>query len=55
MIPTTMKAVMTRGHGGLDMLDYTDVPVPEPKAGEVLVKVTAAGLNNTDIWNTTRI
>ncbi len=51
MIPTTMKAVVTRGHGGLDMLDYTDVPVPEPKADEVLVQVTAAGLNNTDIWN----
>ncbi len=51
MIPETMKAVVTRGHGGFDMLDYTDMPVPEPKAGEVLVKVTAAGLNNTDIWN----
>ena len=51
MIPTTMKAVVTRGHGGFDMLDYTDVPVPEPKTGDVLVKVTAAGLNNTDIWN----
>jgi NADPH:quinone reductase-like Zn-dependent oxidoreductase len=46
-----MKAVVTRGHGGLDMLDYTDVPVPTPKAWEVLVKVTAAGLNNTDIWS----
>lgn len=50
MIPTTMKAVVTRGHGGLEMLDYTDVPVPEPGAGDVLVEVGACGLNNTDIW-----
>ena len=26
----TMKAVVTTGNGGLDMLEYRDVPVPEP-------------------------
>ncbi|MHB1217885.1 MAG: zinc-binding dehydrogenase [Alphaproteobacteria bacterium] len=50
-IPTAMKAVVTRGHGGFEMLDYTDVPVPAPAAGEVLLRVTACGLNNTDVWN----
>ena len=49
-VPETMKAVVTRGYGGLDMLDYTDVPVPVPGEDEVLVQVTACGMNNTDIW-----
>lgn len=50
-IPATMKAVVTRGHGGFEMLDYTDVPTPKPQAGEVLLRVSACGLNNTDVWN----
>ena len=50
-IPKTMKAVVTRGHGEMDMLDHTDVPVPAPRPGEVLVRVSACGLNNTDVWN----
>ena len=50
MIPKTMNAVVTTGHGGLDKLDYRQVDVPIPHPGEVLVKVSACGLNNTDIW-----
>lgn len=50
-IPQTMKAVLTVGHGGLDKLVYRDdVPVPRPAEGEVLIRVTACGMNNTDIW-----
>jgi NADPH:quinone reductase-like Zn-dependent oxidoreductase len=46
-----MKAVLLTGFGGPEKLDYReDVPVPEPQAGEVLVEVAAAGINNTDIW-----
>lgn len=46
----TMAAVLLTGHGGLDRLDYrTDVPVPEPAPGQVLIQVAAAGINNTDI------
>lgn len=49
-IPKTMAAVQLVGHGGLDRLHYReDVPVPAPGAGEVLIKVTAAGINNTDV------
>jgi NADPH:quinone reductase-like Zn-dependent oxidoreductase len=44
-----MKAVVTTGNGGLDVLDYRDVPVPELREGEVLVQVLAAGVNNTEI------
>jgi len=45
----TMKAVVTSGNGGLDMLAYRDVPVPRPGPGEVLLQVLAAGVNNTEI------
>ena len=50
MMPKTMNAVVTTGHGGLDKLDYREVEVPTALEGEVLVKVSACGLNNTDIW-----
>ena len=49
-IPSTMKAVVLTGHGGLDQLHYTDVPVPAPAADEVLIEVHACGMNNTDVW-----
>ena len=48
-IPAEMRAVVTRGEGGYDQLDYCTVPVPDLKSGEVLVKVGAAGVNNTEI------
>ena len=49
-IPKTMHAVMLTGHGGIDMLVYkTDVEVPLPKSDEVLIRVKASGVNNTDI------
>ena len=49
VIPATMKAVVTTGNGGYDRLVWQDVPVPQPRAGEVLLKVLAAGVNNTEI------
>lgn len=49
-LPETMAAMLLTGHGGLEKLVYkTDRPCPRPKAGEVLVKVGACGMNNTDI------
>lgn len=49
-IPETMRAVLLTGHGGYDCLDVRDdVPVPQPAAGEVLIRVSAAAVNNTDI------
>ncbi len=49
-IPNTMHAVLLTGHGGLDKLEYhTDVPTPKPMPGELLIRVVAAGVNNTDI------
>lgn len=49
-LPNTMAAAVLTGHGGLDKLDYrTDVPVPIPQPGEVLIEVAASAINNTDI------
>lgn len=46
----TMKAVVLTGHGDMDKLEYrTDYPKPTAAAGEVLIKVHACGLNNTDV------
>jgi len=48
--PSKMQAMVTMGHGGLEQLVWhEDWPVPAPAAGEVLIKVGACGLNNTDI------
>jgi NADPH:quinone reductase-like Zn-dependent oxidoreductase len=45
-----MRGVWLTGHGGFDRLEYrTDIPRPEAGPGEVLVRVGAAGVNNTDI------
>jgi len=45
-----MKAVLLRGHGGFEQLEYReDVPVPAPAAGEVLIRIGGAAVNNTDI------
>ncbi len=49
-IPKIMSAVLTTGHGGFDVLDFrTDIEVPNPNSNQVLIKVLAAGINNTDI------
>ena len=42
-----LAAVMT-GFGGLDVLDYGEVPTPTPRAGHALVKVEAVGTNYYD-------
>ena len=48
-VPPTMAAMLLTGHGGIDKLEYhPDVATPKPKAGEVLVQVTATAKNNTD-------
>ena len=50
MLRKTMHAVQLTGHGGLNKLLYrTDMPVPVPDVDEVLINLTAAGVNNTDI------
>ena len=49
-VPRRMQAVLLTDHGGYDRLALReDVPVPAPPSGEVLIRVGAAGVNNTDI------
>lgn len=43
-----MKAIVINAYGNEDVLDYVDVERPEPKAGEVLVKVHVAAVNPAD-------
>ncbi|MGV8912544.1 MAG: zinc-binding dehydrogenase [Rhodoglobus sp.] len=49
-VAATMRAVQLTQHGGPEVLRVTEVATPVPAAGEVLVKVSAAALNNTDLW-----
>ncbi|UWU24569.1 alcohol dehydrogenase family protein (plasmid) [Rhizobium sp. CB3060] len=49
-LPDRMSGVELVGHGGFDKLQYReDIPVPRPGPSEVLIRVAAAGVNNTDI------
>ncbi|MGW0433693.1 NADP-dependent oxidoreductase [Micromonospora sp. NPDC003197] len=43
-----MKAIRLHEHGGPEVLRYEEVPVPELKPGEVLVRVHAVGINPPD-------
>ena len=47
-LPAKMKAVMAHEYGGPEVLKLEDVPVPEPKEHEVLVRVIASGVNPAD-------
>jgi len=45
-----MHAFVLTGHGGFDKLEYHhDWPIPQAQKGEVVIRVGACGLNNTDI------
>jgi NADPH:quinone reductase-like Zn-dependent oxidoreductase len=45
-----VKAIRIHEDGGPEVLRYEDAPDPEPRPGEVLVRVQAAALNHLDIW-----
>src|SRR5882672_2025816 len=48
-LPSQMTYIKIRAPGGPDMLVPEQCPVPQPGAGEVLVKVAAAGINRPDV------
>lgn len=49
-LPNVMSGVLLTAHGGPEVLMYrTDLPIPRPGIRDVLIRVAAAGVNNTDI------
>ncbi|MFM9847129.1 MAG: NAD(P)H-quinone oxidoreductase [Hyphomicrobiaceae bacterium] len=48
-IPETMTAIVIDGKGGPEVLQPRAQPVPRPGAGQILVKVAAAGVNRPDV------
>ncbi|BBK39461.1 NAD(P)H quinone oxidoreductase [Allostella sp. ATCC 35155] len=48
-LPQTMRAVEIVRPGGPEVLVATSRPVPQPGAGEVLIRVAAAGINRPDV------
>lgn len=49
-VPSTMRAVRIAAHGGPEVLQLDEVPTPIPGPDDVLVRVAAVALNNTDLW-----
>lgn len=47
-LPATMRAIEISQPGGPDVLRLTEVPVPRPGAGEILIRVAYAGVNRPD-------
>ena len=45
-----MKAIQVQKHGGPEVLALVDLPAPQPKPGEVVVKISAAGVNFIDVY-----
>jgi NADPH:quinone reductase len=45
-----MKAIQVKQPGGPEALQLVDVPVPQPKAGEAVVKIAAVGVNFIDVY-----
>jgi NADPH2:quinone reductase len=48
-VPATMTAILIDGKGGPEVLVPREVAVPQPGAGQILVKVAAAGVNRPDV------
>ena len=50
MSDSSGPALVVTAHGGIDVLAVEDRPVPDPAPGEVLVEVSAAGVNFIDVY-----
>lgn len=46
-----MKAIQVKQTGGPEVMELVDLPVPEPKANEAVVKLAASGVNFIDIYH----
>src|SRR5260221_11912257 len=50
-IKANMKAIQIKQTGGPDVMELVDLPVPQPKPNEAVVKIAAAGVNFIDVYN----
>ncbi len=48
-LPATMTAIAIAGKGGPEVLQPVRLPVPQPRPGQLLIKVAAAGVNRPDL------
>jgi NADPH2:quinone reductase len=48
-----MKAIQISRYGGPEVLEYRELPVPQPKAHEALVRMAAIGINFIDVYHRT--
>src|SRR5271167_5104345 len=46
-----MKAIQIKQTGGPEVMGVVDLPVPQPKSNEAVVKIKAAGINFIDVYN----
>ena len=46
-----MKAIQVKQPGGPEALEFVDIPIPQPKANEAVVKIAAAGVNFIDVYH----
>jgi len=46
-----MKAIQVKKPGGPEALELVDVPVPQPKSNEAVVKIAASGVNFIDVYH----
>jgi len=46
-----MKAIQVKQVGGPEVMELVDLPVPEPKANEAVVKLSASGVNFIDVYH----
>lgn len=50
-LPSTIKAIGIRKHGDIDVIEeLTDLPFPQQKEGEILIKVEYGGVNYSDTY-----
>jgi len=50
-IQTLMKAIQVKQPGGPEAMELVELPVPQPKASEAVVKLAASGVNFIDVYN----
>ena len=48
--PKIMKAIQVKQPGGPEAMELAELPVPQPKANEAVVKVAASGVNFIDVY-----